>query len=149
MDLKLARRMAADILGVGENAVWLDPDKSGEISAAIQRDDVRRLIREGKIAARERMTNSKGRLRKRRLQISKGRRKGQGRRKGSTRARNPRKRNWIRSIRAIRKRLSQMRDERELERSQYRKLYLMAKAGFFRSVSHLETYVAERELLRR
>lgn len=149
MDLKLARRMAADILGVGENAVWLDPDKSGEISAAIQRDDVRRLIREGKIAARERMTNSRGRLRKRRLQISKGRRKGQGRRKGSTRARNPRKRNWIRSIRAIRKRLSQMRDERELERSQYRKLYLMAKAGFFRSVSHLETYVAERELLRR
>ena len=149
MDLKLARRMAAGILGVGENAVWLDPDKSGEISAAIQRDDVRRLIREGKIAARETMTNSKGRLRKRRLQISKGRRKGQGRRKGSTRARSPRKRTWIRSIRAIRRRLSQMRDEGELERSHYRKLYLMAKAGYFRSVSHLETYVAERQILRR
>ena len=148
MDLKLARRMAADVLGVGEHAVWLDPDKSGEISAAIQRDDVRRLIREGKIAARETMTNSKGRLRARRLQIAKGRRKGQGRRRGPATARGPRKQTWIRSIRAIRKRLAQMRDERNLDRAQYRRLYLMAKGGYFRSVSHLETYVSERRLLR-
>jgi len=140
--------MSADIMGVGQNSVWLDPEKSGEISAAITRDDVRRLIREGKIAPRPAKTISKGRLRKRRLQISKGRRRGQGSRKGTARARTPRKRTWIRSIRAIRSRLAQMRDQRQIERSDYRRMYLMAKSGYFRSVAHLETYLSERGLLR-
>ncbi len=146
MDLKLARRMAAEVLGVGEHAVWLDPEKSGEISAAIQRDDVRRLIREGKIAARPRRTNSRGRFRARKLQAAKGRRSGQGSRKGTSRARTPKKRAWITRIRAIRARLVQMRDDRGIERSDYRRLYLMAKAGYFRSVAHLETYVTEKGL---
>ena len=149
MNLKLARRMAADVLRVGENAVWLDPDKSGEISAAIQRDDIRRLIREGKISARPRGTNSRGRIRSRQLQRSKGRRKGQGSRKGTGRARTPKKRAWMARIRAIRQRLSKMRDERRIERSDYRRLYLMAKAGYFRSVSHLEAYLTEKGLERR
>ena len=148
MNLRLVRRMSADILGVGLNSVWFDPEKSGEISAAITRDDVRRLIREGKIAPRPAKTISKGRLRRRRLQISKGRRRGQGSRKGSGRARTPRKRRWIQSIRAIRSRLAEMRDQRQIDRSDYRKMYLMAKAGYFRSVSHLETYATERGLLR-
>jgi len=148
LNLKLVRRMSADIMGVGQNSVWLDPEKSGEISAAITRDDVRRLIREGKIAPRPAKTISKGRLRKRRLQISKGRRRGQGSRKGTARARTPRKRTWIRSIRAIRSRLAQMRDQRQIERSDYRRMYLMAKSGYFRSVAHLETYLSERGLLR-
>ena len=148
MNLKLVRRMSADILKVGQNAVWFDPDKSGEISAAITRDDVRRLIREGKIAARPQNINSKGRLRYRRLQISKGRRKGLGRRKGSKKARTPKKAAWIRSIRAIRVRLTKMRDERQIDRSDYRRMYMMAKGGYFRSVSHLETYVEDKDLRR-
>jgi large subunit ribosomal protein L19e len=134
---------------VGENKVWFDPDKSGEISAAITRDDVRRLISEGKITARAPNTISKGRLRARRRQKAKGRRKGHGSRKGPKRARTPRKKVWMRSIRAIRSRLVKMRDERTIERADYRRMYLMAKAGYFRSVSHLETYAAEKGLTRR
>ncbi len=148
LNLRLVRRMSADILGVGQNAVWFDPDKSGEISAAITHDDVRRLIREGKIAARQARTNSRGRLRARRLQTSKGRRKGHGSRKGSSKARTPKKRAWISSIRAIRAKLAEMRDQRKIDKAGYRKMYRMAKAGYFRSVSHLETYVAEKKLSR-
>jgi large subunit ribosomal protein L19e len=142
------RRISADILGVGQNSVWMDPEKSGEISAAITRDDVRRLINEGKIAPKPARTISKGRLRRRRLQLSKGRRRGHGSRKGTGKARTPKKRAWIRSIRAIRSKLAEMRDQRQIDRSDYRRMYLMAKSGYFRSVSHLETYISERGLLR-
>ncbi len=148
MNLRFVRRMSAELIGCGENRVWLDPDKSGEISAAITRDDVRRLIREGKISAHPEHVVSRGRLRRKRLQISKGRRRGQGSRKGGRRARTPRKEAWVRSVRPIRDRLAQMRDQRKIDRADYRKLYLMAKSGFFRSVSHLETYLSERNLLR-
>ncbi len=144
----MVRRVAAEILGVGQRSVWFDPDKSGEISAAITRDDVRRLIREGKIAARPPKTISKGRLRARRIQISRGRRRGHGTRKGAHRARAPKKATWIRSIRAIRAKLCEMRDQRKIERADYRTLYRMAKSGYFRSISHLETYVAEKGMLR-
>jgi len=145
---RLVRRVAADILGVGEGSVWFDPEKSGEISAAVTRNDVRRLISEGKIAARPPNTVSKGRLRAKRIQISRGRRRGHGTRKGALRARTPKKVAWIRSIRAIRAKLTEMRDQRKIERADYRTLYVMAKAGYFRSVSHLETYVTEKQMLR-
>jgi len=145
---RLVRRLAADILGVGEGSVWFDPEKSGEISAAITRNDVRRLVREGKIAARPPNTISKGRLRARRVQISRGRRRGHGTRKGGRGARTPKKAAWIRSIRAIRAKLTEMRDQRKIERADYRALYMMAKAGYFRSVSHLQTYITEKQMLR-
>lgn len=146
MNLRFVRRMAADVLGVGENAIWFDPDRSGEISTAITRDDVRRLVREGKIRVRPENTKSKGRQRYRSSQKSKGRRKGVGKRKGPKGARTPRKRAWASRIRTIRSRLAEMRENREIDRSAYRKLYRMAKAGYFRSTAHLETYVEEKEL---
>ncbi len=146
MNLRFVRRMAADILEVGENAVWLDPERGGEISTAITRDDVRRLIREGKIRSRPENSKSKGRMRHRSSQKAKGRRKGAGKRKGSKNARKPKKDAWASKIRALRSRLAEMRDERRIDRKSYRKLYRMAKSGYFRSVSHLETYVKENNL---
>ena len=148
MNLRFARRVSADILGVGQSRVWIDPEKAGEVAAAITRDDIRRVIREGKIAKKPPKSNSRGRVRLRRQQIAKGRRRGYGSRKGTSKARNPKKTAWVRSIRAIRARLAALRDERRITRKDYRRLYLMAKGGYFRSVSHLETFIEERGIER-
>ncbi len=140
--------MAADILGVGQSRVWIDPERTGEVAAAITRDDIRRLIHDGRIAKKPPKSNSRGRTRQRLRQIAKRRRRGVGSRKGTAKARSPKKRAWIRSIRAIRARLSALRDDRKIARSDYRRLYLMAKGGYFRSVSHLETFIEERGIKR-
>ncbi|MEM3574244.1 MAG: 50S ribosomal protein L19e, partial [Candidatus Bathyarchaeia archaeon] len=51
MSLRTQRRMAAEILGVGIDRVWMNPDDIEKIESAITREDVRRLIHEGSIKA--------------------------------------------------------------------------------------------------
>jgi len=64
-DLSAQKRLAADILDVGENRVWLDPGEQEEIAEAITRDDIRELVDEGIIRAKDAKTNSRGRARER------------------------------------------------------------------------------------
>ena len=141
MDLKSQRRMAADVLGVGENRVWIDPEHQEEVSEAITRKDIRNLIEGGAIAKRDEKGTSSARAKQKKKQKKKGRRKGQGSRSGSKSARNPDKQEWMDRIRAIRSRLKEMRDEGEVSQEEYRDLYDKAKGGFFRDVKHLENHV--------
>lgn len=146
LTLRTVRRLAADILKVGENKVWIDPEQLDRVAEAMTREDVKILIREGIIKAKPIKGISKGRLRKRRLQKKKGRRKGPGSRKGPTISR---KRLWIMKIRAQRKFLKLLRKRRIISKSVYRKLYRMAKGGAFTSISHIKTYIREHDLARR
>ncbi|HDD33891.1 MAG TPA: 50S ribosomal protein L19e, partial [Thermofilaceae archaeon] len=41
---RMVRRLAAEILGVGESRVWIDPEKLERVETAVTREDVRRLI---------------------------------------------------------------------------------------------------------
>lgn len=140
-DLKSQRRMASEVLDVGKNRIWIDPDQKDKVEEAITRQDIRNLIESGAIQKKEQEGTSKGRARHNKKQKAKGRRKGQGSRKGRKTARKSRKENWMEQIRAIRKRLKEMRDEEEITNEQYRKLYDMAKGGFFRDTKHLENHV--------
>jgi len=36
--------MAAEILKVGENRVWIDPERAEDVELAISREEIRRLI---------------------------------------------------------------------------------------------------------
>lgn len=47
-------------------------------------------------------------------------------------------------IRAIRKRLKEMKEEEDVSNDEYWDLYDMAKGGFFRDVKHLENHVANK-----
>jgi large subunit ribosomal protein L19e len=143
-DLKSQRRMAAEVMDVGENRVWMDPDQMEKIDEAITRQDIRNLVESGAIQKKDKKGNSRGRTRKNRKQKAKGQRKGQGSRKGKKTARKSSKTEWMEKIRAIRKRLKEMRDEGEVTQEQYRKLYDMAKGGFFRDTKHLENHVEEK-----
>ena len=53
MDLTNQRRMAAEILKCGENRVYMNPNNIEDISEAVTRGDIRRLIHEGIIKARQ------------------------------------------------------------------------------------------------
>ena len=51
-DLSAQKRLASDVLDVGKNRVWFDPDRQGDIADAITREDVRDLVTEGVIQAK-------------------------------------------------------------------------------------------------
>lgn len=142
-DLSAQKRLAADVLDVGKNRVWFDPEAQGEIAEAITRADVRDLVDEGTIAADEKNGNSRGRARERDEKRSYGHRKGPGSRKGKQGARQNDKAAYADRIRAQRQTLKELREEGELTPSQYRELYNMANGGEFDSVRRLKNYIAE------
>jgi large subunit ribosomal protein L19e len=143
MTLRVQRRLAAEVLGVGENRIWMDPARKDEISTAITKEDIRKLIKKGIIRARQKKGTSRGRVRERR-----GKRRGPGSREGSKGAIEPRKTRWMRKVRALRKTLAELRDNGTITRSQYRKLYRMVKGGFFRDRGHLLLYLKEQGLVK-
>ena len=147
MNLKSQRRMAAEILKVGETRVWIDPERGEEVELAITREEIRRLIHEEAIRKVPKGGVSRARVvHEKRKQ---GKRKGPGSRTGPQGARTPRKEVWMKKIRAQRKRLRELKDRHAITESVYRRLYVLAKSGSFRSVSDLERYIADRNLRRR
>ncbi|MFC3477152.1 50S ribosomal protein L19e [Halobacterium litoreum] len=142
-DLSAQKRLAADVLDVGENRVWFDPEAQGDIAEAITREDIRELVDEGTIQAEDARGNSRGRARERDQKRSYGHQKGAGNRKGKAGARQDDKESYQARIRAQRRTLRELRDEGELSPSEYRELYNMANGGEFDSVRRLKNYIAE------
>ncbi|AUG47907.1 50S ribosomal protein L19e [Haloarcula taiwanensis] len=140
-DLSAQKRLAADILDVGKNRVWFDPERQGDIADAITREDVRELVDEGAIQANDKKGNSRGRARERQKKRAYGHQKGAGTRKGKAGARQNSKEDWESRIRAQRTKLRELRDEGTLSSSQYRDLYDKAGGGEFDSVADLERYI--------
>jgi len=141
MDLKTQKRMASDIIDVGKDRVWIDPENQEKVDEAITRKDIRNLIEGGTIQKKDEKGTSKGRAKHIKKQKKKGRRKGHGSRKGKKGARKTDKQKWMEKIRAIRKRLKEMKQNEEITPDQYRELYDMSKGGFFRDTKHLENHV--------
>ncbi|MEJ6563610.1 MAG: 50S ribosomal protein L19e [Euryarchaeota archaeon] len=139
MQITNQKRLAARLLGCGVHRVWINPSYVDQISSAVQTDDIREFIEEGWIKAKPIKGTSRVRARARLLQKRKGRRKGQGKRAGTANARNPRKNRWMRTIRSQRRVLKEMREDGTLLSSQYRRYYLKAKGGSYRSIAHLRS----------
>ncbi|MFC7139223.1 50S ribosomal protein L19e [Halosimplex aquaticum] len=137
-DLSAQKRMASDILDVGENKIWLDPERQGELADAITREDIRQLVDEGAIRAEAPKGNSRGRARERQEKRAYGHQKGQGSRKGTAGGRENEKEQWQSKIRAQRNKLRELRDSGEISKSRYRELYDRASGGEFDSVADIE-----------
>jgi large subunit ribosomal protein L19e len=140
-DLSAQRRLAADVMDVGKNKVWMDPERQGDIADAITREDVRELVDEGAIRAEADRGNSRGRARERQAKQSYGHGTGAGTRKGKAGARQDPKTDWTSRIRAQRAHLRDLRDEGDIDRSTYRDLYDKAGGGEFDSVADLQRYI--------
>lgn len=139
VDLRNQRRMAADLLKCGVNRVKIESDRIEDVAEAVTKSDVRGLIKDGAIKARQKRGISRARIRHVAEQKRKGKRKGHGSRKGTKHARKSKKRRWIQTIRPMRQMLREYRDQGRITPSTYRKFYLHAKGGMFKSKAHLNS----------
>jgi len=142
MQITNQKRIAARLLGCGENRVWIHPSFVDQVASAVQTDDIREFIDEGWIKAKPVKGTSRVRARARLEQKRKGRLKGQGRRAGTANARNPRKQQCMRTIRSQRRVLKDMREGGTITPSEYRKFYLKAKGGSYRSIAHMKAQMS-------
>ena len=133
MTILTVRRLAADILNVGETRVKISPDGLKEAQGALTRADVKGLIDKGIITK----AKVKGRASKR-----KRKRRGPGRRKGSM---ANRKKLWMQKVRAQRKFLSMLVESNVLDKSAKRSLYGKVKSGIFRSKNTMLLYLKDNE----
>jgi large subunit ribosomal protein L19e len=148
-DLKSQRRLAAQILKVGQNRVWIDPERIDDADAAITREEIKKLIHEGIVKTLSEKGVSRGRARILHEKRKEGRRSGPGSRTGSPRARISRKEAWTSKIRALRKRLRKLKTNKIINVSSYRKVYKMASSGRFESVAELDRYLKSHEIWRK
>ncbi len=149
MNLTSQRKLAAAVLDCGVYRVWIDPERSDEVSMAITREEIRGLIKNEAIKELPENSPSRGRARILAEKKKKGRRVGAGSKKGKKYSVVSRKTRWINRIRAQRKHLVNLRERRIIAVSTYRSLYRKAKGGEFRSVSELERYINDNNLRRR
>jgi large subunit ribosomal protein L19e len=148
-NLRSQRRLAAQILKVGQNRVWINPERMDDVEAAITRDEVRKLIHEKVIVSLPEAGVSRSRAKMVREKKRMGRRKGAGSRTGSSHAKISKKEAWMSKIRSLRKRLRELKTDRIITESIYRKVYAIAGSGRFESVAELERYLRAHDLWRK
>ncbi len=149
MDLSLQKRLAAEILGVGESRIWIDPTRLDDVEAAVTKEEIRKLIKDGVITVKPKKGNSRARWKERHEKRRKGRRRGYGKRKGVKTARLSRKEEWMNRIRKIRRYLKYLRDKKIIDKRTYRRLYLLAKGGTFKNLSSLRNYLKEHGIVKK
>jgi large subunit ribosomal protein L19e len=149
MNLRSQRKLAANVLGCGENRIWIDPEKAFEVNMAITREEIRSLVKEGVIKQKPKEGVSRGRARVLAEKKKKGRRIGLGTKKGGKYSVVSRKQRWMNRIRSQRRHLRDLRENRRITVSTYRSLYKKAKGGEFRSIAELNRYINEKNLRRR
>ncbi|WP_338601076.1 50S ribosomal protein L19e [Sulfolobus tengchongensis] len=143
-DLRAQKKLAAAVAGVGISRVKIIQDYIDEVQGALTRDDVRKLINEGKIVILKKTGISGGRLKerkKKRSLKSEGRKAGS--RKGKKGARANSKEMWVKRIRKIRAYLRWLRDHKVIDTHTYRELYLKAKGGNFKGVSDVRNILIQ------
>ena len=146
MNLNVQKRISADLLKSGQNRVVFDATRLNEIKEAITKSDLRKLINDGAIKAKQKKGISSFRAKKLRLQKRKGKRKGPGSRKGTKTARTPRKRAWITKVRVQRRFIKLLKIKKLVASETYTKIYKMIKGNQFRSKRHLKLYLSENNL---
>jgi large subunit ribosomal protein L19e len=143
------RRIASDLLGIGQNRVWIDPERNEDVEGAITREEVRKLIHEKIIQAAPVKGVSRARAKTLLEKKRKGRRKGQGSYGGSPQASVTKKEAWMLRIRSLRKRLRELKADRTITETTYTQYYRMAGSGRFSSVAELERYLKGHDLWRK
>ena len=135
MNLKSKRRLAASVLGVGEDRIIFNDEYSDLIQDAITRSTIRGLVGFGAIRVAPEKGVSRGRFRTRSRKLKRGRSAGST--EGTATARNPRKDMWISKVRALRWRLKVAKERKDISPEAYKRLYKQVKGGQVRGVKHL------------
>ena len=148
-NLSSQRRLAAQILKIGQNRVWIDPERMDDVEATITREEIRKLIHEKVIVSLPEKGVSRSRAKVVRRKKRVGRRTGSGSRTGSRHAKISKKEAWMSKIHSLRKKLRELKTNRIITQSTYRKVYMIAGSGKFESVADLERYLKTNDLWRK
>jgi len=148
-NLSNQRRLASEILGIGQNRVWIDPARVEDVDGAITREEVRKLIHERIIKTLPEKGVSRARAKTLLEKKRKGRRRGSGSYGGSPSASVSKKDAWMLKIRSLRKRLRELKATRVITETTYTQYYRMAGSGRFTSVADLERYLKAHDLWRK
>lgn len=148
MNLKHKKEAMARLYGVGISRVVLNEEFLEEIKESITKGDFRALKARGAFKIAPTSSPSKGRFRKNLIQKRKGRQQGKGSRKGKKGARLTRKETWMNKIRKQRGYLQELKEKGMIEPKDFRKAYLLAKGGAFRSKRHLKVTLEENNMIK-
>lgn len=146
MPLAYQKRIAAQILKCGVTRIRIHSAK--DVEEALTRNDIRDLIKSGKIIKIQKKGTTKAYSKIGRIQKKRGRRKYDGSKKGSVGARTYHKGIWIIRVRAMRRLLNDMKENKQLESGDYRNLYRKVRGGFFRDRKHILNYIKENNMLK-
>ncbi len=135
MSVKLTRRIAARIMKRGETKILIKKDAVADAQKAITADDVRDMIKSGKIYSRKEKRNISLRSSIISMKKAQGRRRGAGRRKGSAKTRSSV--DYKKSIRGQRRVLKKLKAEKAINNQTYKKFYRLVKGGTFKSKGFL------------
>jgi len=141
VNLRLQRRLASSILGVGAKRIWMDPNEVNEIALANSRKAITKLVKDSFIIKKKVAMHSRQRARVRTEEVLKGRHTGTGKRHGCRDARMPKKIMWIRRQRTLRRLLKKYRETKKIDRHIYHNCYLACKAGQYKSKQNLADHI--------
>ena len=148
-DLKSQRRLASQILKIGQNRVWIDPERISDVEGAITRQEVRKLIHEKIIVSQPEKGVSRSRAKVIRTKKLKGRRSGPGSITGAAYAKVTKKEVWMLKIRSLRRKLRALKANRTITEETYSQYYRMAGSGRFQSLAELQRNLKANDLWRK
>ncbi len=148
-NLSSQRRLASQILKIGQNRVWIDPERMSDVEGAITREEVKKLIHEKVIVSLPEKGVSRSRAKIIRSKKRLGRRGGPGSLTGAGYAKVTQKDAWMIKIRSLRRKLRELKASRIITEETYSQYYRMAGSGRFQSVAELERNLKANELWRK
>ena len=131
VNLKLKKNLISRTIGVGRGRVKLNPNNLDDIAGLDAKSDVRYLIAKGIIT----ISPLKGQVRRKKV------RRGVGSKKGKSTSKITRKDRWITKVRSQRKVIRNLRDNKKINPTEYRKLYIQIKGGLFKSKANLYDHI--------
>lgn len=137
MSVVTVRRLAADLLGVGENKIRMKSTEIKRVEEALTRSDILNLIKDGAVYKLQMRGRKK---------IEKKARKTAGKKRG--RATINQKREWMTRVRAQRKYLKELINSKTLDKQFKRQVYRKIKSGIFKSKKVMLIYLKENNMVK-
>ena len=142
MSIKLTKRTAASTLKRGKSSIRIKHDALEDAGKAITREDVRALIKNGRVYALKEKENISVYSKILKDKRAKGRRRGKGRKKGTRKARGTM--TYQKKVRAQRRILAELKKEKAINNEMFKKFYALVKGGTFQTKMILINHIKSR-----